>query len=92
MPPFFRILVTADAQALFTNIPAEGQDGGLEWLTEALDERVGRQIPTRFITTVMEAILENNLFLFNQEYFHQNIGASMGQRVIPSDANISMAC
>ena len=84
------ILISADAQALFTNIPAEGVDGGLECLTEALDGRVRPQIPTGFIIRLMEAILENNLFTFNSEYFQQNIGASMGQRPIPSYANIFM--
>ena len=84
------ILISADAQALLTNIPSEGQDGGLECLKEALDERVGPQIPTGFITRLMEVILENNLFTFNSEYFQQHIGASMGQRPIPSYANIFM--
>ena len=47
-----QFLVSFLAQALFPNMPAEGQGG------EALDERVGQQIPTGLRTTVIEAILE----------------------------------
>ena len=82
------ILASIDVQALFTNIPGEES---LKCLTESLDERINPQIPTGFITRLMEAILDNNLFMFNKEYFKQNIGASMGQRPIPSLANIFMA-
>ena len=82
------ILVVADVSALFTNIPA---DDSLECLTNALNGRKDQQIPTGFIVRLMEAILENNFFTFNSEYFKQNIGASMGQRPIPSLANIFMA-
>ena len=82
------ILASIDVQALFTNIPVEES---LECLTEALSERKNPKIPTGFIVRLMEAILENNLFTFDQQYFKQNIGASMGQRPIPSLANIFMA-
>ena len=82
------ILVVADVSALYTNIPGEES---LECLSEALEERRVPGIPGGFLVRLMEAILENNSFCFNKEYYKQNIGASMGQRPIPSLANIFMA-
>ena len=82
------ILVVADVSALFTNIPGEES---IECLLEALNERKDQKIPSGFISRLMEAILENNLFTYNQEHFKQHIGAAMGQRPIPSLANIFMA-
>ena len=58
------ILVVADVSALFTNIPGEES---IERLLEALDERKDQKIPSGFISRLMEAILENNLFTYNQE-------------------------
>ena len=82
------ILASIDVQALFTNIPGEES---LECLSEALDGRINPKVPSGFIVRLMESILENNLFTFNHQYFKQNIGSSMGQRPIPSLANIFMS-
>ena len=67
-------LVVADVSALFTHIPGEES---VECLLEALDERKDQRIQYGFISRLMEAILENNLFTYNQEYFKQLIGADM---------------
>ena len=82
------ILVTFDVVGLFTNIPEEA---GLEALREALMERTAKDIPTEFLVRLMQLILQNNFFKFNNEIWKQEIGASMGSKPIPSYANIFMA-
>ena len=58
--------VTMDVSGLFKNIPKEE---GLESARATLDEREKQDIPTGYILRLLELILENNIFEFNQEKF-----------------------
>ena len=82
------IIVTMDVSGLFTNIPKED---GLESARESLDERENQEIPSEYIVRLLEVILENNIFEFNQEKFTQNIGTGMGQPPAPPYADSFMA-
>ena len=77
-----------DVSGLFTNIPKED---GLESARESLDERENQEIPSEYIVRLLEVILENNIFEFNQEKFTQNIGTGMGQPPAPPYADSFMA-
>lgn len=82
------ILVTWDVKALFTNIPHEE---GLVYMQRELEKRENPEVPSEYITKVMEIILNNNIFMFHDAYWKQNVGAAMGSRPIPPYANIFMS-
>ena len=82
------MLVSIDVSALYTNIP---QDEGIEAVREALLERDNPEVPTDFLTRLLEIILKYNIFEFNNELFLQIIGTAMGTRPAVSYANIFMA-
>ena len=82
------MLVTIDVKALFTNIL---HSEGLSSLSEALESRKDKKVPSEFILKLMKIILKYNMFNFNQEHFLQEIGAAMGSSPVPSYANIFMA-
>ena len=77
-----------DVSGLYTNIP---QEDGVECVREALDERTNKNIPTGFLTRLLEIVLRYNIFEFNQELFQQLIGTAMGTRAAPPYANIFLA-
>ena len=56
--PANAILATIDVSGLYTNIP---QDEGIDCVKEALEERINPEIPTGFITRLLEIILSKNL-------------------------------
>ena len=82
------ILVTMDVKALFTNILHEE---GLASLFEGLEERKDKTIPSEYLTKLMEVLLRNNLFVFNEELYSQDVGAPMGGAPVPDYANLFMA-
>ena len=53
------ILVTMDVSALYKNIP---KNEGVECVREVLDKRDVQNIPTGFLTRVLEIILKYNIF------------------------------
>ena len=81
------MLVTMDVKALFTNISHEE---GLKSMKEKLDERVNKEVPTEYLTKLMEILLKNNLFRFNEDLFLQDIGAPMGSSPVPNYADMFM--
>jgi hypothetical protein len=82
------LLATFDVIGLFTNIP---HIDGTETVHEALEERSQKEVPTEFLIRLLELILENNIFEFDDTLWKQLIGAAMGSRPIPPYANIFMA-
>ena len=82
------LLVTVDVIGLFTNIVHKE---GLQCLKESLETRHNPRVPTKFLLQLMQLILTNNIFVFHDALWKQNIGATMGSRPIPSYANNFMA-
>ena len=69
LPPS-AILASLDVSALYTNIP---QEEGLEVVREALYTRDTPKVPTEFIIRILEIVLKNNIFEFNNELWGLNL-------------------
>ena len=80
--------MTLDVKSLFTNI---AHKEGIKYTREALTERQDKNVPTEFIIRILDFILKNNIFNFDNQFFSQQIGATMGSKPAPSYANIFMA-
>ena len=83
--------VTIDVTALYTNIPAEGQDGGLAAFEKAMNKRTDKTVPTSFLIDLMKIVLGCNVFEFNSKLYIQRIGTAMGSRCAPTYACLFMA-
>ena len=81
-------LFTCDVIGLFTNIT---QEDGIEAATEALEERKIKEVPTQFITRLLELVLQYNIFEHDSTLYRQQIGTSMGSKPAPDFSNIFMA-
>ena len=85
------IPVTIDVVSLYTNITADGPDGGLQAFEKALNQRADQSVPTDYIMSLMRMVLGGNIFSFNGRLYTQRIGTAMGTRVAPTYACIFMA-
>ena len=86
--PDNNILVTLDVTALYSNIP---HNDGIGACKKHLDRRALSTTSSEDICQLIKSILENNVFIFNDEYFLQVCGTAMGTRMAPCYANIFMA-
>ena len=75
------ILVSIDVSGLYTNIP---QSEGLEAVSDALEERNDKRIPSDYIVKLLELVLKNNIFEFNRELFIKMIVTAMGTKPAPT--------
>ena len=66
-------------------------EDGLKATSEALDKRDNKEVPTDYIVRMMEILLNNNIFEFDEVYWKLNVGAAMGCKPVPPYANILMA-
>ena len=60
-------------------------------MKDELDNRQNQPIPSNFIITLLKLILYNNIFEFHESYWKQDIGAAMGSKPVPHNANTFMA-
>ena len=86
--PANAMIVTSDLIGAYQNIP---QEDGLSSLFEALEERECKEVPSYFITQLMELIQTCNIFEFNKDLWKQLVGVAMGIHPAPSYANIYLA-
>ena len=93
------ILVTLDVVSLYTNIPQqEGIEYVVEYYTETLNDHLLnynqtnslKPINPNILTQLLEYVLNNTIFSFNNQYFKQNYGCSMGAQSSVKYANIYM--
>ena len=63
----------------------------MDAVQDALEDRDDKKVPSEFIIKLLDLVLKNNIFEFNEELFIQLIGTAMGTRPAPSYANIFMA-
>ena len=82
------LLATFDVIGLFTNIIHEE---GLTALEDKLNGRQNPEVPTEYIVKMMELLLNNNIFEFDEFLWKQNVGAAMGCKPVPPYANVFMA-
>ena len=79
--PENEMLVVIDVTGAYLNIP---HDDGIKCLQNVLEKRKNPKIPSDFISKLMELILKNNIFEFNEDLFKQLIGAAMETPPAPS--------
>ena len=58
---------------------------------EALEQRVNPKVPSKYISRLLEIILQYSVFEFNEKKYQQKVGTSMGTKPAPSYANIVLA-
>lgn len=87
LPKDEKLLFTMDVSSLYTNIP---HADGLKALQFYLDQRNVKNPPTNTLIRLAELVLTLNVFEFNQDYYHQINGVSMGSRFGPSYACLFM--
>ena len=81
------IIGTLDVESLYTNIP-HGE--GLESCEFHLNKRDNQKIPTNFLVKLMDFVLKNNNFTFNNTHYVQVQGTAMGTPMAPSYACLFM--
>ncbi|KAJ1160350.1 hypothetical protein NDU88_000852 [Pleurodeles waltl] len=78
------LLITLDVESLYTNIP---QEATLEVISNLLDVHMGgsqTQTPPGFILDLAHLALTRNYFKFEDSFFLQTQGTSMGSTFAPS--------
>lgn len=82
------VWITADVTSLYTAIPHNKAIIALEWYLVTYSNY---NVELReFIIMATEYLLSHNFFMFNNKYYFQETGASMGDKFSPSMANIYM--
>lgn len=82
------ILVTYGVESLYTNIPHQG---ALEAIEHFLNEQPDTAHPrTNCILELTRLVLQNNNFLFKENFYLQEVGCAMGSKMAPQLANIYM--
>lgn len=79
------LLVTGDVSALYTNM---NLDRVLEVVREAFDRYPDVNRPSSDLLELLELILKNNDFEFDEQFYLQIHGVGMGKRFAPSLANL----
>ena len=89
--PLDTYLCTADVKALYTNIPtAEGIQYTCDYINNNRELLPNYAPRTQIFRIIMDHILTNNYFSFQDNFFLQIFGAAMGCRMVPPYANIFM--
>lgn len=81
------LLVTLDVKSLYTSIP---HTLGLEAVRQAILVSEYTSEQQDFIMMLLDFVLSNNYFLFEDRYYLQTAGTAMGANVAPSFAIIFM--
>ena len=86
------LLASIDVSSLYTNIPHDdGKQNVLYYLQNNPDNytRPEQPIP-EVLTELIDVVLKNNVFEFNNKYFLQIQGTAMGTKMAPAYANLFM--
>ena len=76
-----------DIKSFYTNILL---NEGIEAFREELEKREDHSIPTEFLIKLLKLVMECNIFKFNNKFWIQLLGTSMGTRVATTYANLFM--
>ena len=83
-------IVTLDVVNLYTNITARlGQKALCYWI-EKCRNNMDERFTTQFLTEATDLVLKNNIFMFNDRYFHQVKGTAMGTKMAPTYATLTL--
>ena len=81
-------LLSLDVTALFTNVPTNDV---LQFLGRKIDSaEINIPIPKQCFLGLIRLCVENNVFQFNDNYYKQKFGISMGSPLSPVLANLYM--
>jgi hypothetical protein len=84
-------LFTCDAESMYTNInTVHGIEIISKWL-EDYSQEVLQDFPTEFLLKLLQIILTNNIFQFNNTYWLQKCGTAMGASCACSYATLYWA-
>ena len=67
-------------------------------MKDALNTRAFKTVPTKFRIQLLDTVLSQNIFEFNNDLFIQQIGTAIGTKCAPTveisggDVNIIMKC
>ena len=81
-------LVSFDMVVLYPNIRHEER---IDIMRTFLNEGSDKPISTESLCRLAEIVLKENYFELGDEIFHQLLGAAIGTKFAPTDANIFMA-
>ena len=83
-------LFTSDATSMYTNI---NTPMALIEISQYIHQREERfsSIPTDALAEALEIIMENNVFVFGDTFWHQKTGTAMGTPPAPTYANLFFA-
>ena len=85
--------VTIDVTALYTSIPADGVNGGMQAFKKALNTRTQKEMnamPTEHLMELLELVLKGNIFEIDEKLYIQRIGTAMGTKLAPTYACLFM--
>ena len=77
-----------DSIGCYMNIP---QNEGAQCVEKSLETRTNKEVPSGFITRLLELILKYNIFILDKDLYQQQIGTAMGSKPAQAYANINMA-
>ena len=84
------VLASIDVSSLYTNIPhEEGREAAVRALNR-IENPDPRQPPPTIVGLLIDVVLQNNIFEFNDNYYLQIQGTAMGTKMAPAYANIFM--
>ena len=83
-------LYTCDVISLYTNISHELGERALTYYIDRYRDHIPLRFSKQFIIESAMFVLKNNNFLFDQQTYHQVIGAAMGTIFAPSYACLSV--
>lgn len=82
------LLITIDVDSLYTNI--DNRDG-LKSVKKIFEINQNERRPDNQLLELLKLSLENNDFMFNNEWYLQTWGTAMGKKFAPNYANIFLA-
>ena len=84
------ILCTLDVSSLYTNIPTEDSIYAALQPIENWENKDPLCPPTSWLKKLLELILYENVFRFNDKFYIQKQGTAMGTKMAPAYTNIFM--
>ena len=82
------LLVSFDVVNLYTNIPHDLGIEAIEYWLRTFPQELPARISVEFLLEEIKFILENNYFCFNDTYFLQTKGTTMGTKYAPIYATL----
>ena len=82
------LLITLDVDSLYTNI--DNKDG-LETINNIFNQNPNEKRPSKEILDLLKICLENNDFIFNNDWYLQVGGTAMGKKFAPNYANLFLS-